>query len=54
MLLVTILLQGNSDVQKLGTRSIKRAYQKIKNKNKPDNNITKDQCKLNLNKKMQI
>ena len=41
---VTILLQGSTDAQKLGTRSKKRVYQKIKNKNKPDSNITKDYC----------
>ena len=49
MLQATILLQGNTDARKLGTRSIKRVYQKIKNKNKPDGSITKDQYK-----KMQI
>ena len=35
---MAILLQGRTDAGKLGTRSIIRVYQKIKNKNKPDNN----------------
>ena len=39
---MAILLQCSTDAPKLGARSIKRVYQKIKNKNKPDNNITKD------------
>ena len=39
---MTILLQGNTDARKLGTRSIKRVYQNMKNKNKPDSNISKD------------
>ena len=47
---MTILLQGSTDARKLGTRSIKRVYQEIKNKNKPDSNITKNYCKLALNK----
>ena len=34
---MTVLLEGNTDAQKSGTRSIKRVYQKMKNKNKPDN-----------------
>ena len=42
---MTILLQGSTDARKLGIRSIKRVYHKIKNKNKPDSNIKKDSCK---------
>ena len=30
---MTVLLEGNTDAQKSGTRSIKRVYQKMKNKN---------------------
>lgn len=56
---MTVLLEGNTDAQKSGTRSIKRVYQKMKNKNKPDNtskrkcfqkgktNITRKKCKFN-------
>ena len=45
-----ILLQGNIDARTLGIRSLKRVYLKIKNNDKSDNNIIKDQCKLTLNK----
>ena len=45
-----ILLQGNMDARTLGIRSLKRVYLKIKNNDKSDNNIIKDQCKLTLNK----
>ena len=44
------LLEDSTDAQKLGTRSIQRVHQKIKNKNKPNSNITNDQRKLTLNK----
>ena len=44
------LLEDSTDAQKLGTRSIKRVHQKIKNKNKPNSNITNNQRKLTLNK----
>lgn len=46
---MTILLQGGTDARKFETRSTKRFYQKVKNKNKPDNN---EYCKLTLNKNL--
>ena len=42
LLWMIILLQGNIDARTLGIRSLKRVYRKIKNNDKPDNNIIKD------------
>ena len=39
---MTVSLQDNTDAQKLGTRSLTCAYQKMENENKPGNDITKD------------
>lgn len=46
-----ISLESRTDARNLGTRSIKRIYQIIRNKNKLDSNVTKDKVQVNSKQK---